>query len=228
MRIAEIYKSLQGEGMLTGMESVFVRSSGCNLRCSFCDTPHASWSPDGEDLSVPEILERSLGFECDHVVITGGEPMIFSELVPLCANLAASGLHITVETAGTLYLPLTCDLMSISPKLSNSTPSACQAPQWRERHERTRNAPDVVSRLISEYAYQFKFVIDRLDDCEEVQAYLQDYPQMDRTRVMLMPQGTDTKTLSGTGEWLEPYCRQNGFQFCPRKQVEWYGMERGT
>ncbi len=62
MRIAEIFRSLQGEGRLTGVESVFVRTSGCNLRCGFCDTPYASWSPEGEDLSVDEILERVKSF----------------------------------------------------------------------------------------------------------------------------------------------------------------------
>ena len=60
----------------------------------------------------------------EHVVLTGGEPMLYSELIPLCESLSNHGCHITVETAGTLYLPLHCDLMSISPKLSNSSPAA--------------------------------------------------------------------------------------------------------
>ena len=63
MRIAEIFRSLQGEGRLTGVDSVFVRLSGCNLRCGFCDTPYASWSPEGEDLSVDEILDRITSFQ---------------------------------------------------------------------------------------------------------------------------------------------------------------------
>ncbi len=58
MRIAEIYKSVQGEGFLTGVESTFVRTSGCNLRCWYCDTPYTSWQPEGEDLAVHEILAR--------------------------------------------------------------------------------------------------------------------------------------------------------------------------
>src|SRR5439155_14137965 len=119
MRIAEIYTSLQGEGLLTGTPSVFVRTSGCNLRCWFCDTPYTSWQPEGEDWSVDAIIEEAqrLAAEIRHVVVTGGEPMLFAELIPLCARLHSAGLHITIETAGTLLLPVHCDLMSISPKL---------------------------------------------------------------------------------------------------------------
>ena len=123
MRIAEIYLSRQGEGFLTGTESVFVRVSGCNLRCHYCDTPFASWRPEGEDFSAAEIQEQVLAYDCPHVVLTGGEPLLFSELIPLCGGLRTRGRHITIETAGTLYLPLECDLLSISPKLANSTPS---------------------------------------------------------------------------------------------------------
>src|SRR5262245_8062758 len=123
MRVAEIYRSIQGEGLLTGTESVFVRASGCNLRCWYCDTPFTSWSPEGDDLSVEEIVSRVLEYRCEHVVLTGGEPMLFAELIPLAAALRKAEKHITIETAGTLYLPVACDLMSISPKLANSTPN---------------------------------------------------------------------------------------------------------
>src|ERR1700682_5741461 len=108
MRVAEIYRSLQGEGALTGTPSVFVRASGCNLRCGYCDTPYASWQPEGEDLSVDEILEQVAALGTRHVVLTGGEPMLFAELIPLAGGLGALGRHITIETAGTLYLPVEC------------------------------------------------------------------------------------------------------------------------
>ncbi len=116
MRIAEIFRSIQGEGRLTGTESIFVRTSGCNLRCRYCDTPYASWTPEGEDLSVAEILDRvdqlrraeppavwlvfrqrqadqaSAPGDVRHVVLTGGEPMLFAELIPLTAEPARRGL----------------------------------------------------------------------------------------------------------------------------------------
>ena len=128
MRIAEIYRSVQGEGLLTGAPSVFVRASGCNLRCWFCDTPYTSWRPEGRDMSVDEIVAQVEEWDTQHVVVTGGEPMLFAELIPLCERLRAIGRHVTIETAGTLYLPVECDLMSISPKFASSAPDADAAP----------------------------------------------------------------------------------------------------
>lgn len=228
MRIAEIYKSRQGEGRLTGADSVFVRASGCNLRCWFCDTPYASWHPEGNDLDADEIMRRVTEWDCRHVVITGGEPMLFAELIPLCSRLREAGRHITIETAGTLYLPVECDLMSISPKLSNSSPPSAEMPRWHRRHERTRHAPDVIRRLVAEYDYQFKFVISTPADCNPVWAYLSEISAIDRHRVLLMPQGTEAGELAERGEWLERVCHGQGVGFCPRKQIEWFGASRQT
>jgi 7-carboxy-7-deazaguanine synthase len=248
MRIAEIYRSRQGEGRLTGVDSVFVRTSGCNLRCRFCDTPYASWTPEGDYLSVEQVLaavENVSGTlrvpntfsatatietteSLRHVVITGGEPMLFPELVPLCAELHRRAMHVTIETAGTRYLPLQCDLMAVSPKLSNSTPCPDQAAEWIDLHERNRAAADVVRRLNAEYDCQFKFVVGSRADCAEVRAFLADFPEIDRRRVLLMPMGTECLELAAIGQWLEPYCREHGLTFCPRRHIEWFGCCRGT
>jgi 7-carboxy-7-deazaguanine synthase len=244
MRIAEIFRSLQGEGFLTETDSIFVRASGCNLRCWFCDTPYTSWEPEGEDLSVEEILRQvdallaaphpgplskgEGGKECRHAVLTGGEPMLFVELVPLAAALRQRGLHITVETAGTLYLPLECDLMSISPKLAGSGPTAEQDDRWRHRHEESRHVPDVIRRLIAEFSYQIKFVVDSSADCQAAEAWLEEFPQINRSRVLLMPQGIDVETLEQKAAWLQPYCDEYQLHFCPRKHIEWFGCTRGT
>jgi 7-carboxy-7-deazaguanine synthase len=228
VRIAEIFRSLQGEGRLTGTESVFVRASGCNLRCWFCDTPYTSWAPEGDDYSVDEILQRVDEYDTRHIVLTGGEPMLFAELVPITAALAKQRRHITIETAGTLDLQVHADLMSISPKLAGSTPSRARHPRWSIRHEQSRHAPDVIRRLSQDYDYQFKFVIDRPQDCDEVERYLEEFPHVDRTRVLLMPQGTETAELNERAEWITEYCRTAGFGFCPRRHIEWYGMARGT
>lgn len=229
MRIAEIYQALQGEGFLTGTASILVRAAGCNLRCWFCDTPHASHQPEGEDLSVDNILEHIKQLGARHVVITGGEPMLFAELIPLCDRLSDCAYHVTIETAGTLYLPVVCDLISISPKLSNSTPHAAQGQNWRDRHTRTRFAPKVIRRLVREHTYQIKFVVDQPEDLHEINDYIGRFPEISRDRVMLMPQGTESSQLVAIAEWLRPYCRQHGFHYCPRRQVEWYGgVVRGT
>ncbi len=228
MRIAEIYESIQGEGLLTGSRSVFVRASGCNLRCQFCDTPYASWQPEGEDLSVDEIVDQVQRWSTEHIVLTGGEPMLFAELVPLCDRLRQLGRHLTIETAGTLYLPLQCDLMSVSPKLSNSRPDGSLSLRWRQRHDRTRYAPAVIRRLLAEYVCQFKFVVGSMDDAKESLAYLDAFPEIDRTHAMLMPLGTDAAELDEQADWLEPFCRRHGLRFCPRRQIEWFGAVRGT
>jgi len=207
---------------------VFVRASGCNLRCWFCDTPYASWRPEGEPMSAAAIALRVLQWPTPHVVLTGGEPLLFDEIVPLAAELRSHGRHISVETAGTLWQEMACDLMSISPKLSNSTPTAEKAGPWAERHERLRQTPDVVRRLIARYPYQLKFVVDTPDDCREVQQYLAALPAVDRGRVLLMPQGTTSAELAAKAPWLEAYCREQGFHHCPRRQIEWFGLQRGT
>ena len=118
--------------------------------------------------------------------------------------------------------------MSLSPKLTSSAPRGELASRWHDRHERTRCQPKVVERLIDNYEYQVKFVVDSPANCQEVEDYLDVFPKIDHTRVMLMPCGTDAVTLARHAEWLEPYCRKHGLQFCPRKQIEWFGLARGT
>jgi 7-carboxy-7-deazaguanine synthase len=231
MRISEIFRSLQGEGRLTGIPSIFVRVCGCNLFCGFCDTPYASWSPEGAAMPVEDILksivELSTPGPVAHVVLTGGEPMIFEDMIPLTAALREMGKHITIETAGTRYLPVQCDLMSISPKLSNSIPEEIDDPRRIAQHEATRHNPQVIKKLLAEFDYQLKFVVGSLADCQEVEKYLAALPLIDRRRAMLMPQGSDQSQLAEMANWLEPYCREHELTFCPRKQIEWFGAGRG-
>ncbi|MCS7239461.1 MAG: 7-carboxy-7-deazaguanine synthase QueE [Thermoguttaceae bacterium] len=226
--IAEIFCSLQGEGLLTGTKSAFVRVAGCNLRCRFCDTPYASLRAEGNPLSIGAILQEVDRFKVAHVVLTGGEPMLFPAIEPLSQALAARGYHITVETNGTIYRPVSCHLMSVSPKLSNSTPSSEEASTWASLHEKRRFVPEVVRRLIREYPYQLKFVIDRPEDLAEVEEYLANFPEAEPSRILLMPQGVNLTELREKQTWLEPYCQQKGYVFCPRRHIEWFGGVRGT
>lgn len=159
LRIAEIFTSIQGEGIWAGVPSTFVRVSGCNLRCHWCDTPYASFQPEGPNLDLNEILGRVEQAGAAHVVLTGGEPMLFDPIEVLAANLKASGHTITIETAGTVFRNLPCDLMSISPKLANSTPTEAQAPGWPERHESTRLNREPLRKLVEAYDCQLKFVV---------------------------------------------------------------------
>lgn len=228
LRISELYASLQGEGLLVGTPSVFVRVSGCNLRCVFCDTPYASWEPEGERRSVEAIARDVLALEPRHVVLTGGEPMIFPEIVELCRQLHEAGRHITIETAGTRTQPIVCDLMSISPKLSNSDPDEQLAGVWAKKHRDRRENLPVVRELMRSYPYQLKFVVGQPSDLPEVLDYLDRLGDASPERTLMMPQGIDHATLAEVGSWLEPFCTEHGFGFCPRKHIEWFGAGRGV
>lgn len=230
MLISEIYRSRQGEGFLTGTSSVFVRTSGCNLRCGFCDTPFASWNPEGDQYSIEQIVEQvqTAAGEAKHIVLTGGEPMLPREIDKLCQKLHALDFHLTIETAGTIFRELACDLMSISPKLANSDPEASRAGDWLEKHRSRRHRPDVVRQLIGRYEYQLKFVVDSPDDIDEIKAYLQELKFAKPERVLLMPQGTTVQQLEQRTDWMLPVCEEHGFTFCPRRHIEWYGNKRGT
>lgn len=227
VRIAEVFSSVQGEGLYAGTESVFVRTTGCNLRCWFCDTPYTSWRPEGGQQPWTAVLETVLGFGCRDVVLTGGEPLLQPEIVPLSQALRAQGRRVTVETAGTVYRPVVADLMSLSPKLSNSLPSV-DHPVWRRRHQRDQHRPEVLHRLMAESPYQLKFVIDAPADLEDVQAYLSALGNVPGDCVWLMPQGVTTVVLAEKEAWLEPAAARLGYRFCPRKHIALYGNVRGT
>jgi 7-carboxy-7-deazaguanine synthase len=224
MRLSEIFYSVQGEGVLAGVPSVFVRTTGCNLRCSWCDTPYTSWKPEGEEVSLDAIVDRVAAYSAArHVVITGGEPMIANDVVELSERFRARSLHITFETAGTVFAPVACDLMSISPKLANSTPDGV----FHDRHEQLRLQPEVLRRLTREYDYQLKFVVAREADLAEVQliAKMLNAPA---DKVILMPEGISSETLSERGAWIAELCKTNGYRFGPRLHVYLYGNRRGV
>lgn len=227
MKISEIFYSIQGEGALVGVPSVFVRTSGCNLRCTWCDTPYTSWKPEGDQLALEQILERVATFRASHVVVTGGEPMIAPEIVALTSALRERQLHITIETAGTVYAPVACDLMSISPKLSNSTPYERDQGRWASQHERLRYQPGVLRRLIAEFPYQLKFVVSEPGDLQQIKA-IQAALDADPGRIILMPEGTKREVLAERGGWLAEICKTTGYRFSPRLHIDIWGDRRGV
>jgi len=227
LRIAETFTSLQGEGLLTGTQSHFIRTSGCNLRCWFCDTPYASWQPEGEGVAIEQLVDGAIESACHHVVLTGGEPMLPLQSVELVSRLREAGMHVTIETAGTVYRDLTADLMSISPKLAGSGPRD-DKDKWHRRHEQTRWRPDVIAQVIdSAVEYQIKFVIDNecdFDQCVDAVKTL----SVPADHVWIMPQGTDANALDQQAEWLSPLVQAAGYRYCDRMHVRWYGNQRGT
>jgi 7-carboxy-7-deazaguanine synthase len=229
VRIAELFYSVQGEGVLSGVPSAFVRTSGCPLRCAWCDTPYTSWEPSGETLSVDQVLARVAEYPTRHAVLTGGEPVVAAGAEELCRRLRERNYHVTLETAAIEFKPLAIDLASLSPKLASSTPHRREGGRYALRHDEQRLRPDVI-RAFMEHSpqYQLKFVIDRPEDVQEILALLDRLPPVDPLSVLLMPQGVGHEELRERGVWVAELCKRHGFRYCPRLHVELYGNRRGT
>lgn len=222
MRVVELFYSLQGEGLLAGVPSVFIRLAGCPLRCHWCDTPYAWDFETGAEYDVASLVARVRQFECQHVVITGGEPLVGPDLavrpnlVELTQRLEDAGTHITIETAGPLFVPdLACDLMSISPKLSNANSGY------------SSTDPLTIASLAAAYDYQFKFVVESERDIASIQEMLEALGNIDRHRVMLMPQARTRAELIARGPIIAELCLRMGYAFSPRLHVMLWDNEKG-
>lgn len=226
--VSETFLSRQGEGKLTGTSSFFIRTSGCNLRCWFCDTPYASWKPTGEMISVDSLVQSAVASGVKHVVLTGGEPLLAANFEPLVHALQAADLHVTIETAGTIAKPTACDLLSLSPKLSGSTPDPGEHPRWSRLHEQRRMPLPIMRELIrAAKAFQLKFVIGEKLQFEEL-LHVTESLGVPTEDVFVMPQATTVQALDAAEAWLRPWTESVGFQYCDRMQIRWYGNRRGT
>ncbi len=226
MKFSELFYTIQGEGKLSGVPSVFLRTSYCNLRCDFCDTPYTSWNPENKDINVEKAVEIITSYACKHVVVTGGEPFIQTkELTELCRQLSKHALHITLETNATIFAPVAAHLISMSPKLRNSNPSA--ANHFFKRHERARIRPDVIRNFLNQYECQVKFVVDSPDDLNEIEELQASIPIPTET-IMLMPQGMTPEELQPKSEWLVDICKRHGYRYSPRVHVDIWGNTRGV
>ena len=233
--VSECFHSIQGEGKLSGTPSYFIRLSGCNLRCTWCDTPYASWNPEGTQQSLETLVESAVASRAKHVVLTGGEPMLFDAIEPLSQALRLRGMHITIETAGTIFrdsIVVACDLLSLSPKLSNSTPAANDPRDptgvWAARHESRRISIPILQKLIDSHPiHQLKFVVSNDADIAEIHSLLAQLKGWTPSDVLLMPEGV-TLPSQATKTWLVDICLKNNFRYCPRLHIELFGNVRGT
>lgn len=234
--ISETFTSVQGEGMLAGVPSFFVRVSGCNLRCAWCDTPYASWKPEHATRSIESLLAEATASGVSHAVLTGGEPMMFDAIESLAAGLGSRGFHVTIETAGTIDRTVACDLMSISPKLANSTPGEGDerdpGGNWRRLHEARRINLDALRGLVARYPeHQLKFVVrggnDLQRDVDEIEQLLAAIGGVRRDRVLLMPEGIASPSRQRQQE-IVALCIARGWRYCPRLHIDIFGNKRGT
>ena len=216
MGINELFYSLQGEGFLAGVPSVFIRIAGCPLRLS---------KEAGRQYGIDEIVQAVQQWPCSYVVMTGGEPMVESDLPQLAGGLKAAGKHITIETAGIAYIPeMPCDLMSISPKLSNSVPDEAKSAKV---HNDSRLDIAVLEELIDNYNYQLKFVVDSEADLPEIEEILKKLPNADKQRVMLMPQAATRQELLTKSPIVAELCKRTGYAFSQRLQVMLWDNRKG-
>ena len=230
MLISEIFYSIQGEGILAGTPSLFIRTSGCNLRCNWCDTDYSSWNPQGDEYDIEQLLELVKNHKTAHIVLTGGEPMIAKDVDKLASAVVEQKKHLTIETAGTIAPEgIACSLASLSPKLSNSIPDNRLSEKWQKRHERDRINPEFLRMWIDNYEYQLKFVISTKDDMPEILELLKlldrDIPN---EKVLLMPEGVTVTELNEKKQFVEELCREYGFRYCDRLHIALYGNKKGT
>jgi len=235
--INEVFYSLQGEGKLAGMPTVFVRTSGCNLRCWFCDSYHTSWEPTHAWMTLDEIVAEVTNHDADHVVLTGGEPMMHEASIELLDRLGEAGYHTTVETNGTMYRDAHVDLASISPKLASSTPTEAKDPkgegEWAEKHEANRIDMDVLAALVDAYESQLKFVVTGRDDMDEIEGLVERVRSVTTSAiadsdVLLMPEGTTRDQLDSSQNDVAELAMEYGYRYTPRLHVDLWNDAPGT
>lgn len=236
--INELFYSLQGEGKLAGMPTVFVRTSGCNLRCWFCDSYHTSWEPNHASMALDDIVDQVKEYaRAEHVVLTGGEPMIHDEAVDLLNRLGDAGYHTTVETNGTIYRDAHINLVSISPKLASSTPTPENDPtgdgEWAERHEQRRIDMNALTDLVDTYESQLKFVVTSPDDLLEINDLVARIREATRTQVpnsdvLLMPEGMTRASLDDARNEVAELAMDHGYRYTPRLHVDLWNDAPGT
>jgi 7-carboxy-7-deazaguanine synthase len=206
MNVSEIFgPTIQGEGSMIGVPCVFIRTSGCNLRCKWddnlCDTEYTSWNPETNEVPPIEVIRKAIslchGTKVNHIVISGGEPTIQAEeLGEVVRELVSVGFHVTIETNGTQLISpskVPASLLSISPKLSTSVP---RGTQFEKFHNDGRIRVGALKQLLSQYESYLKFVVSKVEsDIKEIVA-LQETLKLDSSRIFLMPEGRTARTRS--------------------------------
>ncbi len=210
LNIAEIFCSVQGEGIYSGVHSVFVRVASCNLDCSFCDTSFAKNISNAKKISVENVLEKIKNYNVKHVVITGGEPTLYpKELVFLCNKLNALNKKVTIETNSTIFVDCNPHLLSLSPKLNN----------WNEK---------IIKKNLSlNCKKQIKVVVGNIEEAKEAITKTEKLKNIKKENIFLMPQADSKEKHSKVSQWLIPFCCENNIRFGARLQIMLWGNEKG-
>mgnify|MGYP000869340921 CR=1 FL=1 len=232
--IIDLHTCLQGEGKLVGVPHILIRTSGCPLRCTFkdtiCDTPYSSYRPENGKYSLNDIKSFVEQYpQIKYVMITGGEPTMHDQLlIELCRILKSYDLYITLETAGTYKTNAVVDLISLSPKMSNSTPklSPSITQDTIDRHEKYRKNYKTMLHYINQYTdYQLKCVVSTPEDIREI-LELQTILNVPNNKVYLMPEGIEADQITSKHLWLIEYCINYGYNLCDKLHVRYFGSKR--
>ena len=240
----EIFHTLQGEGVSTGVPSIFVRSSLCNLHCAWCDTDYTwnwegtPWTHENDQVAgyskfkksdyileceVAEVAKLVQQFSCKNLILTGGEPLLQQAgWIALIQILLAADpdYRFEVETNGTQLpnpkMAEAIDQFNVSAKLSNSGNDA-----------KLRDNPKAMQWFANSPKAWFKFVIQDPQDLSEMQQLEQKY-SIPRERILLMPEGRDEETLRQRRLWLADLCRDHDYRFSDRLHIQLWGSKRGV
>mgnify|MGYP002840825777 CR=1 FL=1 len=222
-----VFHTIQGEGKYVGVPSVFIRLSGCNMRCKWlnsdgsvtlCDTPYSSHHPEKDMKSLAEILQAVDRYNTEHVVISGGEPFLQEELPQLVQDLKKKQKFITIETNATIYQETQADFISMSPKLNSSMHQVEKAFQLPVSQE-------VIAKFIqSEADWQLKFVVNQREDVEEIAEICRQLGV--EKNIFLMPQAIRKQELEERSQWVAELARERGWQYADRLHIRLWGAKR--
>ena len=250
--------TVQGEGKLCGVPSLFIRLAGCNLRCiwdkgsgefSMCDTPHAAFDTVNSRMwsivDIVSVVKHNIG-DVRHVVITGGEPLLQAgPLAVLCKHLKTElDVHLTLETNGTLFdddVSSWIDLFSISPKLSSSIPDKeklrffnLKESGFYSSHNKKRIDIEVLQKYINlcnsgDKDIQFKFVVCSKDEDKEIKSdFLSKLTGWDKENILVMPLGAGTEELRRFTPVALEMAISNGWRFSPRMHIDLFKESVGV
>jgi 7-carboxy-7-deazaguanine synthase len=186
LRINEIFHSLQGEADAVGFRTVFVRLTGCPLRCQYCDTAYAFHSGDWHDIDA--ILDQVRSYGAKHVCVTGGEPLAQPNCLKLLTRLCDAGFAVSLETSGAM------NIADVDPRVSRvvdvKTPGSNEVARNRAENFALLTAHD-----------QLKFVICSREDFDWSKAYMQEHGLPGRCQVLFSPSFTQVSPAS-LAEWI--------------------------
>jgi 7-carboxy-7-deazaguanine synthase len=172
LRVNEIFHSLQGEGTRAGTRCVFIRLTGCNLRCAYCDTPYAF--DEGDWMTLDEIIERVRAFDCPTVEVTGGEPLLQPDVYPLMQRLLDEFATVLLETSGAV------SIAKIDPRVVRIVDFKCPSSDEVERNDWAN------VDLLTEHD-EVKFVIGDRADYEWARDVVHKHDLTSRCSVLLSP-----------------------------------------